>query len=65
MNTTKLGGYLLIISAIGLLISQLFDGFVSAQASGLIEIWSNTGFTFPIFAFCYYFIQNDKDHDCI
>ena len=43
-------------------ISQLFDGFVSAQASGLIEIWANAGFTFAMFAFCYYFLQNDKDN---
>ena len=62
MSTTKLGGYLVIIAAIGLFISQLFDGFVSAQASGLIEIWANAGFTFAMFAFCYYFLQNDKDN---
>ena len=62
MSTTKLGGYLVIVAAIGLLISQLFDGIVSPEASGLIAIWSNTGFTFGVFAFCYYFIQDDKDN---
>ena len=62
MPITKLGGYLVIFSAIGLLISQMFDGIVSAQASGLIAIWSNSGFTFGVFAFCYYFIQDDKDN---
>ena len=62
MKLTKLGGYLVIASAIGLLISQMFDGVVSANASGLIAIWANTGFTFAVFAFCYYFIQDDKDN---
>ena len=65
MSTTKLGGYLVIVAAIGLLISQLFDGIVSPEASGLIAIWSNTGFTFGVFAFCYYFIQDDKDNGCL
>ena len=62
MQLTKLGGYLVIIAAIGLLISQMFDGIVSPQASGIIAIWANTGFTFAVFAFCYYFIQDDKDN---
>ena len=62
MSITKLGGYLVIFAAIGLTISQLFDGIVSANAGGLIAIWSNTGFTFGVFAFCYYFIQDDKDN---
>ena len=62
MRITKLGGYLAIIAAIGLLISEMFDGLVSPQASGLIGIWSNAAITFAMFAFCYYFIQDDKDN---
>ena len=62
MRITKLGGYLAVIAAIGLLISEMFDGLVSPQASGLIGIWSNAAITFAMFAFCYYFIQDDKDN---